>query len=944
MNNFTYLTKEKQFESFSQACVEAEKSMMISYATTAILARRALEVAIEWVFKNDSELNLPHQDHLNALINHKTFTKIIHKKLYPMLTYIQKLGNKAAHTTKPITREQATLALRNLYEFTLWINYSYSKKVYHAPFNAQILTDSENQPRSQEELKKLCEILHHKEQPLVKKEDEKIREENALNREINNQNREFIVNESPEFQTRKLYVQLELELSGWDFGRNCIEDVKLANTYSPIEFVYVDYVLYGDSGTPLAIIEARKTSKDHQAGQKQAQDYADYFEVEVGFRPIIFYTDGFEYYLWDEENDDERILSGIYTKDELEWFIDKQNNKQSLNNAHMGDQISNRYYQKMALNAICQTFEQGKRKALVVMAAGAGKTRVAISVINILMNYGWAKHILYLADREELVNQARTTVETWLPDVSICNLLNRKDDPNSDVVFSTYRAMIKAIDAIKNEDGQQLFSNGHFDLIIIDESHRSIYKKHHIIFDYFDAILLGLTATPKNEIDKQSYKVFKLKYHEPTFAYELTDAVADGYLLPYHTIETKFKFLEEGIHYDQLSEEDKEEFEETFEEDVHEISSEELNSFLFNANTVDTVINDIMTKGIKVNENQTLGKTIIFAKNKDHANYIINRFNQLYPQYNGEFARVIYAGIKGVNSMFKQFKDKNQWPQIAVSVEMLDTGIDIPELVNLVFFKKVQSKEKFWQMIGRGTRRCKELLGPGRDKDSFRVFDYCSNFEYFRGNKNTKDVTIRKTLNETLFSIKVRIFQALLTSNINSEGIQAYKNTLMNELVKKIQAIVPNKFNIRMQMKYIDKYKRESEFEQLTMDDVDRLEEHIAPFVSDEDKNTLAKKFDYLMYTIEYGMLKDIKTDKAKQKVMTVAKKLSTKGNIEQIKQQELLLLAVQTSTYWETADVIDCETVRVALRELIQFIDFSDSLTYYTDFADEVLEVKISF
>lgn len=457
----------------------------------------------------------------------------------------------------------------------------------------------------------------------------------------------------------------------------------------------VDYVLYGDDRQPLAVVEAKRTSVDPHKGKIQAKIYSDCLTKEPTKKPVIFFTNGFEIWFWDEGDYPERQVSGFFTKDELEWISFRKQNRKPIKTVDINDDITNRVYQKKAIQAVCDTLEEKQRKALLVMATGSGKTRVSISIVDVLQRYGWIKNILFLADRIELVKQAKKNYVKLLPNLSTCNLLDSKDDPQSRMVFSTYPTMMNAIDKTKAKDGACLFTPGHFDLIIIDESHRSIYKKYHDLFTYFDGFLLGLTATPKSDIEKNTYTVFDLESGIPTFAYELDEAVDGGFLVPYNTVETKLKFIEEGIKYDDLSEEEKDQWEETFEEGVREVSSAALNKFLFNTNTVDRVLQDLMEKGIHVHGGDRIGKTIIFAANTKHAEFILKRFNTLYPNYGGSLAATVYNGVKYVDQVIETFSEKEKDPQIAVSVDMLDTGIDIPEIVNLVLFKRVRSKAKF---------------------------------------------------------------------------------------------------------------------------------------------------------------------------------------------------------------------------------------------------------
>ncbi len=943
--NFDFLKKEEKYKNFAAACLEAEKSLKISYSTTAILSRRALEVAVKWLYSYDNDLKAPYQDNLASLIHDSNFKEIIDVKLLPLIKFVQKLGNKAAHTSSNITREQAVVSLQNLFEFTSWIDYCYSTDYdEELKFDENLLSDSEEEEKTKAELQELYEKLGAKDRKLeeIIKENEELRLANAGMRENNKKNREFKVDEISEFKTRKIYIDLELELAGWTIGDNCIEEVEVEGmTNNPSGKGAADYVLFGDDGNPLAVIEAKKTSVDPRLGQVQAKLYADCLEKKYKVRPVIFYTNGFEYYMWDDACYPERIVAGIYNKEDLVALHYKRKNKKELKNLEINSNITDRYYQKEAITAVCKELESGGRKALLVMATGTGKTRTAISIVDVLIKNDWIKNILFLADRTALVKQAKKNFNNLLPELTLCNLLDNKDDPESRMIFSTYPTMMNAIDEVKRKDGKKLFTPGHFDLIIIDESHRSIYKKYQDIFNYFDGILLGLTATPKNELDKNTYTIFDLEDGVPTYAYELDQAIEDKYLVPYHTIESETKLMKDGIHYDDLSEEEKEHFEDVFDEFVKDIDGDALNSQLFNKDTVDKILQELMSKGLKVEGGDKLGKTIIFAKNKKHAEFIVERFNKLYPNYKGNFAKAVYTGIKFVESTMDDFEVKDKLPQIAVSVDMLDTGIDIPEVLNLVFFKKIRSKTKFWQMIGRGTRLCKDLYGIGQDKDSFRIFDYCGNFDFFRANKNGKEAKITKSLTETLFNIKISIIKELQNLEYQEDKFIEYRNNLIKDIKKEIEKIDETKFNARMKLKYIHKFKQENAFEVLSNVDVKELEDNVAILVLAIEDDELAKRFDSLMYTIEYLELRQLSSTNFKKRVVVTAQKLSTKGTIAQIKQHEKLIKEIQTDKYWSEADIFDYEKLRETLRDLIKYIDRESGKIYYTNFTDEILEAR---
>ncbi|MGE5403716.1 MAG: DEAD/DEAH box helicase family protein [Candidatus Saccharibacteria bacterium] len=943
-SNFEFLQNNSNYQAFAASSREAELTIAHSPAACAILSRRALELAVRWLYSADTSLRLPYQDQLSSLIHEHTFKNLLDATapgLFPLIKYIVKLGNVTAHTGTTIKRTEAALSLRNLHLFLAWLDQRYSLASTAEPFDESLLPGGEETRISRTELKELYDKLGASDQKLkdLVSENQNLREKLEKTVSIA-KSVPFPVDHISEFSTRKHYIDLDLKDAGWVFGENCLEEVEVQGMPFGSGTGFADYVLFGDNGLPLAVVEAKKTSKDPKEGQQQALLYADCLEEKYGQRPVMFYTNGFEAYIWDDRAYPSRRVSGFYSKDELQLAIDRRKNRISLDHIRINSDITDRYYQHQAITAVCEDFSKGHRKALLVMATGSGKTRTVISLVDVLSRHEWVKNVLFLADRTALVRQAKNNFAALLPNMSLCNLLESKDDPNSRIVFSTYPTMMNAIDETKREDGQKLFTAGHFDLIIIDESHRSIYKKYQAIFDYFDAMLVGLTATPKDEVDKNTYHIFDLENGVPTYAYELPTAINDKYLVDHFKIETVIKFLQEGISYDELSEEDKEQFEETFEDDMPDyISSNELNTWLFNDDTIDKVLSILMEKGIKVDGGDKLGKTIIFAKNHKHAVRVFERFDRLFPGYNGEFARVIDNQVNYSQDLIDRFSDKEKMPQIAVSVDMLDTGIDIPEIVNLVFFKRVMSKSKFWQMIGRGTRLCPDLFGPDLNKQYFYIFDFCGNFEFFRVNETGKEARISPSITEKLFRVKVDLIRELQDLRFqDNEGLKQYRIQLVESVVREICALNRDYFMVKQHLRYVDKYAALESWQALGHIESEEIKEHLAALIIPSNENELAKRFDYLMLTIEIADLLNKNATKAKDSVVSTARLLSKLATIPQIVAKKEVITRVQTDEFWAIASVLDYEQVREALRDLIQFIERNMMKDYYTNFTDEIL------
>lgn len=613
MSNFDFILKNEIFKTFAEAAEEAEKSIAVANVSCTILCRRALELAVKWIYANDRELVLPYQNNLSSLVYDINFKSMINEKVFNGMTYIIKLGNFSVHSNKKVTRKEAVLCLKYLFDFMDWIAYYYDSNYIETKFDEGKLPGESSANLKKEEREELENKLVEKDEKIEKilKENEELREKLTKQRTSKKIAYNFKVSDISEFETRKQFIDLDLKIAGWD-STNIREEVEVKGMPNTQEAGYVDYVLYGENGKPLAVVEAKRTSKDSKIGQQQAKLYADCLEKEYAQRPIIYYTNGKEIYMWDDLSYPERKVSGYYTQDELQLLIKRRDSKENLEHIYIANDIANRPYQLEAVKKVCESFEQKHRRALVVMATGTGKTRTAISLVDVLTSKNWVQNVLFLADRTELVKQAEKNFKKLLPDMSCCNLLSSKDgDPEeSRIIFSTYQTMINCIDKMKSKNGITLFTPGHFDLIIIDEAHRSIYKKYQAIFDYFDGLLVGLTATPRDDVDKNTYKFFQLENNVPTFVYEYDEAVKQKYLVDYHTISTTTKFIERGIKYSELKEEDKEEYENLFEEGEvqEEISSSAINSWLFNRDTIKIILETVMQKGLKVEGGDKLRK------------------------------------------------------------------------------------------------------------------------------------------------------------------------------------------------------------------------------------------------------------------------------------------------------------------------------------------------
>ena len=948
MSNFDFLKQNKIFNNFSEACCEAENGIGLNTVTCSILSRRALELAVKWLYANDNDLRIPYNDNLSALVHDITFKNIIDEKLLKQIEYVIKLGNFAVHNNKKISREEAILSLRYLYNFTCWIAYCYSDDFEEKEFDENILPTQTVNVLAVKERETLYQELEAKDKKLeeTRKENEELRKKLTQTRENKKQNYAFKVKDISEDETRKKYIDLELKLAGWDFETNIQKELKLQGMPNNQNVGYADYVLFGKNGLPLAVVEAKRTSVDSKVGQNQAKLYADCIEQEYHQRPVIYYTNGFEIYMWDDVNYPPRKVAGLYTQDELQLLINRRSSKQSLEHIFVDDKITNREYQLEAIKSVCETFEEGHRKALLVMATGTGKTRTAISIVDVLSDKEWVKNVLFLADRTVLVKQAKNNFTKLLPNMSCCNLLSTVDNPeDSRIVFSTYQTMINAIDSTKNKTGNKLFTPGHFDLIIVDEAHRSIYKKYQAIFDYFDGLVVGLTATPRNDVDRNTYRFFEIENDVPTFAYEYERAVKEGYLVDYHTIKTSTDFMDRGIKYNELSAEEKEEYENTFADDEdnipEEIDATAINSWLFNRDTIKKLLELLMEKGLKVEGGDKLGKTIIFARNHKHAERIVEIFNELYPEYKGEFAKLIDNQVKYNENLIEHFSIKDDFPQIAVSVDMLDTGVDVPEILNLVFFKPVKSKIKFWQMIGRGTRLCKDLFGVGQDKKEFYIFDYCKNFEFFSENPKGIEANTQISLTERIYGYKLDLIVELQNLKYQSdEEFKNYRKELIQEFIEEINKLNKESFLVKAKVHYIEQFSKKENWVYISTIDLADIKENLIPLFIASDENESAKRFDNLLYQLQVKRIRTEKTSRCENAIIDTVSELEKLGTVPQVKEKQKLILKVAETDYLKEADFWKVEEIRKELRDLIQFIDPYNRPPVYIDIEDTLNDI----
>ncbi|RQM31951.1 DEAD/DEAH box helicase family protein [Rhodococcus ruber] len=953
MGNFDFI--RETLPSVHADCGRAESYLSSDPRSACFYSRRAVEVLVGHLY-DVLDLPAPYKDDLAARINFPEFKAKTGNGINQKLNLLRKLGNTAVHDSKPIPAPAAQHALRELHHVVVWAAFHYSTDPQSVPTQAQFdpALAAKAAPLTRDEVAQLAAKFQAQDEAHAKELAEKdgllaardaelakLREQIKVAQVTNSKSDDHDYSEA---QTRDLFIDILLHEAGWPLAEDRDREFEVTGMPNASGTGYVDYVLWGDDGLPLAVVEAKRTTKSAAVGQQQAKLYADRMEERFGRRPVIFYTNGYQHWIWDDAASyPPREVQGFYTRAELELMVQRRYTRLALSAAPVNTEVAGRPYQVRAIKAIGDVFDRKQREALLVMATGSGKTRTVIALVDQLMKVGWVKRTLFLADRTALVNQATNAFKAHLPSATTVNLVTDKATDGR-VYVSTHPTMLNVINEV-DESGRR-FGPGYFDLIVIDEAHRSVYAKYGAIFDYFDAMLVGLTATPKDEIDHNTYRLFHLEDGVPTDAYSLEDAVADGYLVPPKGIAVGTKFLRQGIRYDDLTEDEKDQWDSLEWGDngpPTEVGAEELNRFLFNEDTVDKVLATLMTDGYKVASGDRLGKTIIFAKNQAHAEFIQQRFDLGWPEYAGHFARVITHSTPYAQSLIDDFSIKDKAPHIAISVDMLDTGIDVPEVVNLVFFKIVRSKSKFWQMIGRGTRLCPDLFGPGRDKQDFLVFDFCGNLEYFNQDLPCSEGSTQKSLSQRIFESRLGLVTALDKADTEAE----LRTSTAEALHTFVAGMSLDNVLVRPHRKTVEHFASPQAWETLTPEDTEAALGLAGLPTAAKDPDEEAKRFDLLILRRQLAQLEGdaVTAENTRETVQAIASALLAKTAIPSVAKQAVLLESVAGDEWWVDVSLPMLELARLRIRGLVRFMETTKRNPVYTDFEDtlgEATEVRL--
>ncbi|MBE5767613.1 MAG: DUF4145 domain-containing protein [Clostridiales bacterium] len=930
MTNFDFLLSDPQFTAFAQAAIVAEQVLSIDAASCALNCRRAMEFAVKWMYSVDESLNMSGEDSLMCLLGAQDFQDIVGEDNWQRLDYIRRTGNNAAHSDEIITREQAILCLENLFIFMDFIAYCYGGHSEKRTFNPALLSQSA-QPV----------IAPAPDVPSVGtmlKDNAALRSSLTARRSAQQNAYVSMPLKNAGFETRKLYIDAMLSDAGWKRSRSRIDNFKLNGPDG--KPIYIDYVLMGRDKRPVALVEARSTCESFSNGRQQAAMYADLIEKRFDRRPVIFLTNGFETRLVNEPYEHERRISSIYSRQDLARMVNMFPRRSSMAKIKVNQALADRPYQRGAVLSVCRAFSrENRRRALVTMAPGAGKTRTAIALTDVLTRYKWAKRVLFLSDRETLVTQAERMFSALLPKAHIANPASVKGDLSAEYIFSTYKSMSEAIDTVTDASSPR-FTCGYFDLILCDEMHHTVCSRYRDLLSHFDARIVGLTSIPDHMIDKRTYDFFALENGKPTFSYALSQAVEDGYLVNYVAINAKLKFMENGIVYDELTEREKLEYREIFSNERGEfplqISPDMLTRRIFNDDTVCEVLRLVMEQGLRTDNGKTLGKTILFARNHEHAESILEVFRREYPHLPG-YASVIDSSIASAQAAIDEFSRPDTLPRIAISADTLDAGIDIPEILNLVFFCEVENEAKFWQMIGRGTRLCPGLI-DGKDKQKFHVFDFCGNFARFKRPVSNSEIPLSPA--GLSFSLQAQIACRLQHLSFQTEPLRMLREEIVRDMAKTMQKLPRKSFDVRLHIEVVEAFSREDRYASLSKSDERLLTRELALLADRTGSDICALRFDALIYRVMLCVLKGISPPSALAALRHIGNRLSAMGNLDKVREKADSVLQLANLPAVDSSSLPLLESLRKELRTLLHLLDTPSQRTI-TDFDDSILSVE---
>jgi type I restriction enzyme R subunit len=924
--NFEFLRPDNEL--LANLAGLAEAVMYIDPGSALTRLRSFAEELTKTIYKEESLPRMP-QSSFYDLLKNPVFEDCVSKSLIHQINFLRIQGNDTAHGSKGDIRN-AQLALGTAHQLAMYMAIKYYNK------NKDAITCFVDVQDTRLAISQLQQSVSSYEQTLLKQQEELERVMDQLERERAKASEQLVEPNKTEQQqrqqqsqqvadslqwneakTRSLIIDAMLLQAGWDITNTEQVGIEVEVVFpsNPSGKGYVDYVLWGDNGHPLAVIEAKKSGNTNlQAGREQARLYADSFE-QMGYqRPVIFYSNGYETFIWDDyQYNTYRPIYGFYAKSSLDYLIYQRHFRSAeLERFNPDLNIADRPYQIEAIKTVAAHFQSQRRKALIIQATGTGKTRVAIALAELLLRTSWAKRVLFLCDRKELRVQADEAFKQNLPSEPRCIIgETNKIDQSARIYISTYPGMMNRFAQL---------DVGFFDLIIADESHRSIYNKYRDLFDYFDALQVGLTATPVKFISRNTFDIFDCDNTDPTFEFGLDAAINNDppYLVPYRVKDLTTEFLRDGIHYNDLSDQQKRQLEEDLGEEEAKrttIAGKDIGRKIFSESTDQIILENLINNGIKDSTGSLVGKSIIFAQRQDHAEHLEKVFCDLYPQYGAKVCKVIHNAIPHVETLIKEFKKPDNDFRIAISVDMLDTGIDVPEVVNLVFAKPVKSWVKFWQMIGRGTRLRPNLFGPNKDKKEFLIFDHYGNFDFFEEQYQEPEDTGSKSLLESTFEARLELAHTALKRN-HAAAFDAAIELLRAD----INDLPDSSIAVKRQLRAVHQLQQTDLLKKMDAKTQHLLANTIAPLMSARmlrDKH--ATQLDKLIAMLERCLVERSSCfEEHRDELLAELDKLAV--NIQAVRQKDAVIADVRSAAFWQVPSIEKLEMARNELRGIMKY------------------------
>lgn len=938
--NFEHL--REQWPELAELGAFAETYAVVDPQSALVKLRCYVEKIVGYLYQ---ELHLPVAP--NASMHDKlvsgAFTSVVDKTIADKFHAVRKGGNKAAHEGK-VSQHDSIWLLKESYFIGCWLYMAYGDGDIEGCPKFTVPDNAPTGEESKAEFKRKNKLLQQKlnqNDDLLKKALKELEEVKQAQLEAQKQAAQlkqqtdhvkadkirtntlslkssFDFNEA---ETRKRLIDAELRSEGWDVALDNESTEQVSKEYevdgqpTTTGKGRCDYVLWDDNGKPLAVIEAKRTRKDANAGREQVKLYADALEASTGQRPVIFYTNGYEIYIWDDaQGYAPRLIFGYYSKDSLQYLILQREIKKDLNSTPIDTKVAGRLYQMESISRICERFSDKHRKALIVQATGTGKTRVSIALAKRLLDAGWAKRILFLCDRKELRKQAGNAFNEHTKEPLFIKGKSKKElASKARIVIATYPGMIQ---------NYEEYDVGHFDLIVADESHRSIYNKYGELFKYFDALQVGLTATPVEMISRSTSQLFGCDYKMPTANYPLEQAIEEKNLVPFKVVTHTTQFLRDGIKASELTDEQIAELEDQgIDPNTLDFDAKQVDKAIFNKDTNRAIIRNLMEKGLKDVDDQLPGKSIIFARNIAHAELLAELFSEMYPDMGGNFCRVIHSKYERAEELIDNFKStegNDDEVTIAVSVDMLDTGIDVPECVNLVFAKPIKSKVKFWQMVGRGTRLCENLYGPGSDKKHFLIFDHWGNFEHFKMNPDEDEGTQSKSLAQKVFEAKL----VLAVEALKKAEMEIFADVIP-QIKADIDSLNDKTIAVREKWKLKAQLSEEKRLMQMAPDTKALLFDEMAPLMQWKKTTGESEALRLDLQFLQLQLTKLQQPSKVELEAPPILDKvISLSMHLNEVRSKAATIKQIQQPNYLSDADYFAVEACRHNLRTVIHLRD----------------------